>query len=353
MLHRRKRATEASLQFDWIGLTIYSTSLTVFILGLSWGGSLYPWKSGHVIGSILGGAVGFAIFAVWEIYLPIPSVQPLLPMHLFKNAKFQACCWSAGIGALTYYGFSLVWPQAVKTLYDNISPDQQSTLTTTLILCFVLGQFSGGVIAEYAGVRFGAIGSAVAALPILIGAATNTRNLNLTIGLAAVGCFMVGVNEGVALTAATFPIKSQEELGAAGGLAGTIRQFCASIGTAVFSTILNNQLSDKIPRYVGEATVEAGLPKASLPALLASISNLTAVTNDTVPGFNPQIASVASEALKNAQASSYSTVIYSSAGFAGILLLLCWWIPGFDPKKSNFVAGHLHQTANEKELEQE
>ncbi|KIW96791.1 uncharacterized protein Z519_02182 [Cladophialophora bantiana CBS 173.52] len=353
MLHRRKSAMEIVLQFDWIGLVIYSLSLILFILGLDWGGNLYPWNSGHVIGSLVGGGVGFVCFALWEIFLPISTVHPLLPMHLFKNARFQACSWLTGIGAITYYGFSLVWPQAVRSLYDGVSQSQQSTLTTTLILCFVLGQFSGGVIAEIAGVRVGAIGSAFAALPLLAGAATDPRNLNLTIGLAATGCFMVGANEGVALTAVTFPIKSQEELGAAGGLAGTIRQFCASFGTAVFSTILNNQLKSKVPRYVQDAVLATGLPQSSVPALLSRINNITAVTNETVPGFNSQIEAVARDALRNAQASSYSTVIYTSAGFAGVLILLCWWVPGFDHNKKDFVAGHIHQTTEEKKLEQE
>jgi hypothetical protein len=45
--------------------------------GLSWGGSVYPWKSAAVISAIVVGVVVIAIFVLWEIYGP--NTQPLMP----------------------------------------------------------------------------------------------------------------------------------------------------------------------------------------------------------------------------------------------------------------------------------
>jgi len=41
MLHRRKAARDLLMNFDWIGLATYTGSLTILIMGLNWGGSLY------------------------------------------------------------------------------------------------------------------------------------------------------------------------------------------------------------------------------------------------------------------------------------------------------------------------
>lgn len=109
MLHRRTQAKDMLLRFDWVGLVLYIGGLLVFMMGLVWGGTLYPWKSPHVIGAVVGGGVVFIIFIVWEIYLPMKSTEPFLALHLFKNLRYQSCAWLTAIGAATYYGFSLIW----------------------------------------------------------------------------------------------------------------------------------------------------------------------------------------------------------------------------------------------------
>ena len=102
MLHRRRLAQEMLKNFDWIGLTLYVGSLTVFLLGLNWGGTLYSWSDSHVVGAVVAGGVGlFFIFPLWEIFLPFKEVEPFLPLHLFTNVSYQACAWLTGIGAVS------------------------------------------------------------------------------------------------------------------------------------------------------------------------------------------------------------------------------------------------------------
>lgn len=40
MLHRKKAAKDLFLNFDWIGLILYSGGLAIFIFGINWGGVL-------------------------------------------------------------------------------------------------------------------------------------------------------------------------------------------------------------------------------------------------------------------------------------------------------------------------
>ena len=54
------------------GAALFLGGLVVLLIGISWGGVIYPWKSGHVIGMIVG---GFGILVVFVLYGKIVTVQ--------------------------------------------------------------------------------------------------------------------------------------------------------------------------------------------------------------------------------------------------------------------------------------
>lgn len=51
---RKKTRRQVIRDFDYIGLILFSGGLLVFLMGVSWGGSYYAWKSVHVITTIVG-----------------------------------------------------------------------------------------------------------------------------------------------------------------------------------------------------------------------------------------------------------------------------------------------------------
>jgi MFS family permease len=66
MLHARRGKTVRFWQaFDIGGCALFSLSLCLFLLGMSWGGQKYPWVSAHVLGTLLGGVVGGVIFVLY------------------------------------------------------------------------------------------------------------------------------------------------------------------------------------------------------------------------------------------------------------------------------------------------
>lgn len=73
MLHRRTAAMELVRKFDWVGLVLWVGSSLVFLMGLSWGGQLYPWKSSYVISTLVAGAVGTMLTILWELKLPLKA----------------------------------------------------------------------------------------------------------------------------------------------------------------------------------------------------------------------------------------------------------------------------------------
>jgi MFS family permease len=83
--------------FDYLGLLLFAAGFVSFLMGMSWGGQEYPWKSGAVIGAITGGGVVLVLFVLWELYAPIK--EPLIPMHLFRSGRWVAATVLLGLGA--------------------------------------------------------------------------------------------------------------------------------------------------------------------------------------------------------------------------------------------------------------
>jgi hypothetical protein len=144
----KKTKRQALIDFDFIGLILLVGGLLIFLTGISWGGSLYPWKSAHVIVTIVVGFLALVAFVLYEAFMSLN--EPLVPMHLFKNIPWVATMMVVSLGASVYYAFAIVWPTMVFSLYT-------SDLTYGGWLCCVtgcginVGQLSGGLLARYLG----------------------------------------------------------------------------------------------------------------------------------------------------------------------------------------------------------
>lgn len=90
--------------------------LLLFLMGLSWGGTLHPWNSAHVIATIVIGFAALVGFFLYEAYAPLK--EPLLPMHLLKNMPWNITVLLWALGAAIYYALAILWPSMVATLYS-------------------------------------------------------------------------------------------------------------------------------------------------------------------------------------------------------------------------------------------
>ena len=107
MKHGAARKLKFIKEFDYAGTSLFTAGLVVFLMGLSWGGSVHPWKSAGVIAPMILEFFTLVAFVVYEIEFPLE--EPLVPVHVFKNRGFTASTLLLGIGASIYYAFSVVW----------------------------------------------------------------------------------------------------------------------------------------------------------------------------------------------------------------------------------------------------
>jgi hypothetical protein len=144
----KKTRRQVFEEFDFIGLVLFSGGLLVFLMGLSWGGSYYPWNSAHVIATIVVGFLTLVVFILYECFAPLK--EPLVPMKLFLSIPWVADILVVAFGASVYFAFAIVWPTMVFSLYT-------SDLTRGGWYCCITGlgantgQISGGLTARHFG----------------------------------------------------------------------------------------------------------------------------------------------------------------------------------------------------------
>lgn len=129
-------------EFDYVGTLLYTAGLLIFMMGLSWGGTVYPWKSAYVIATIVVGLAALVAFVCYECFMDLK--EPLVPMHIFSNYSWNASVILTGLGASVYYAFAIVWPSMVAVLYSDGGVMGAAWLSSLVGLCITIGQIVGG-----------------------------------------------------------------------------------------------------------------------------------------------------------------------------------------------------------------
>lgn len=63
-------------------MVLFVTSVSSFLIPLSWGGIMYPWRSWHTLIPLIIGVLGIVAFAVYEVRC---ALNPLIPPALFRD----------------------------------------------------------------------------------------------------------------------------------------------------------------------------------------------------------------------------------------------------------------------------
>ena len=69
--HGPGRRMQYLRDFDYLGTFLATLGLLLFLMGLSWGGTVHPWKSAHVIATVVIGFILLVAFVLYEVYVPL------------------------------------------------------------------------------------------------------------------------------------------------------------------------------------------------------------------------------------------------------------------------------------------
>ncbi|EED20904.1 siderophore iron transporter, putative [Talaromyces stipitatus ATCC 10500] len=337
--HKGVSKMEGVKKFDYIGFVLYAGGLILVLLGLSWGGASYTWSSGHVVGVLVVGFVSLAAFVFYEILVPIE--QPLLPMSLLKHRGYSATVCSALVGNMVYFSMSLLWPEAIASLYttNTIKAGWLSISTGTGV---IVGEIAAGILMKpirHSKYQLIFITLAITAFSGAL-AAINQNTQAMGLAFTALGGFFVGYLELITLIMCPLYCKP-EDIGLASGFLGSAKQVAGTIAAAIYVAILKNRLTTNLG-VIPEVAIEAGLPASSVPTLMEDIAGSHPFSN--VPGITDKISVIVADAIKTAYAHSFRTVFLASIAFGGLAVIAAVFSVPIDSKLNNTVAAKLSGT---------
>lgn len=293
-------------RIDFLGAFLSITGLCLFLVALQSGGYTHPWTSAYVLSTLL---IGLAMIFAWIAWEWKGASHPMVPMELFKGQRVVALSYAvAFVAGMNFFSQLNFWPLMISTVWDadpvhvglrGIAPGLSVTIGA-IFFNSMLSTWKGGSkwILVIASTILLAFGGAMAAV-------TPENELTI-IALGTASGFGLG---GVIVPAATVAmIAAPDELiTTCAALSLSIRAVGGSIGYSIYYSIFSNKLTTKLPLYVAEYAIKAGLPIASAKEFV-----ITFLTNPEdlakVPGVTTLVIESASKGVQWAYAESLKYV---------------------------------------------
>lgn len=122
----------------------------------------------------------------------------------------------------------------------------------------------------------------------------------------------------------------------------TIRAVGGSIGYAIYYNVFINKLTPKLPAYVAEWAIKAGLPIADAPLFVETFFGApTKIAS--VPGVTAEIIEAATIGTRWAYADSLKYVWLTSIAFGVCAIVACLFIGNITKYMTNRVAARIRQ----------
>ncbi|KAK5705984.1 hypothetical protein LTR17_021195 [Elasticomyces elasticus] len=349
-LHTRTSKRKVLRELDYLGMLLFVAGLVLFLIGLSWGGVIYPWESARTLSTLLVGLALIVGFFLWEIY---GAKAPLLPPQFLANLPFCGIILAAGAASAVFYPLNVFWPQQISTLWAT-DPIRIGWLSCILGGGTLAGQVFAGVLVGQGKAKWQFAAASVTMTAFIGGiAATSRDSLVRDEILCFLGAFSLGYVENIACTLVPFT-QDAKDIGASVGVLISGRTTIACIALAIYSTVQNNKLAQFIQDLVVPAAEEAGVRADAIPALL---SGFTTGSFLNVPDLTPDVLETVTIAYQTAFSNALKIVYLISIAFGVLAIGGTLVSPNPDSKFTTDVARRMHGKENratgEKEVEVE
>ncbi|RYP62947.1 hypothetical protein DL771_009511 [Monosporascus sp. 5C6A] len=220
------------------------------IYGQTNGGNAWPWRSGHVIGTMVGGGVMLVLFIAAERFAKFPLVD----LSMFKGRTLIAI-----FGAEFFYGMVLLGSMYYPPQFFQLVFGDTATLSGVGLLPMMLGLMVGNPAAGFITSKKG-----ISLLNAIVGAALQVPGLGLTTRWTAettraeaiIVPFFMGIGQGAIMSglllSAQVAVKPAQ-IGVVTGLCIFVQCVGNTFGIALFATVYVNRLSESLAQLGLEA----------------------------------------------------------------------------------------------------
>lgn len=220
---------------DYLGIALFTVSMTSFMFALLSGGNQYAWNSPFMIGILILAVVTLALFLVVEYYVK----EPMLPLRLFAMRLISVSNLSGFLLSAILVGITIYLPLWIQGVAGKGATDSGFTLIP-LSVCWPVG-------AALAGrwfVRMGVRSTTLIGVSCLLAAAAGLYFVGIhtpyLLLVALMGLF--GLGFGFAFTSYTITVQSAvgwQMRGTAMASYTFLRTLGQTLGISVFGMLFN------------------------------------------------------------------------------------------------------------------
>ena len=265
---------------DWWGAVLLSVGLVPLLI-IAEQGRVWGWSSPRALLCFGIGIVGVIAFVLAEIKM---GDDALIPMRFFRNPLFSLCIAVSVIaGAAMFGGISLLpqYLQVVKGSSPTLAGYQTLPLVGALMIASIV---SGSIISKTGRYKiFPIVGTALMAIAMFTFHYVHA-DTPLWQTMVVMGVFGLGLGSMMQpLTLAIQNAMPPKDMGVSTSAATFFRQIGATVGVAVFLSMLFTQLTPK----TGDALIAA----SSTPAFQQAVQTAAGSSDPLESGFAKAIAS--------------------------------------------------------------
>lgn len=297
---------------DWIGMILVIVGITIFVLPLSWAGSLFPWSSWKTLFPMFSGVAVLVIFAFYEA----KPAAPIAPHRIFRSKTANMTL----AGGFLHGAILVTLLQYLPLLYQAVQLEtailSAVSLIPTVIISVVFAAASMMMVPVFGGYTWilrmawviltlgtgllalfdvGSSSSIRFGLPILWGAGVALLRLNLLPMQASV--------------------KNIDDTGLAIGQLLTIRMFGGLVGLTIASTIFNSVFSTSIASSSVQLTGPLE-PLSNASNAIAFIGELRSM----------KVSPETSDLVLMVYLKCFRTIFYTMTGLSGMGLLTSMFV---------------------------
>ena len=308
-----RRAADAKV--DVVGATLCALGLGGITYGLI-SQPLHGWGAPMVAVPLIGGAILFAAFVVWEAR----SAHPMLPLGLFRRRNFavgniETFSMYAGLGLLFF--FLVLFLQQVA----GYSALEAGTTTIPVTLVMFVASTRFGALADRYGPRFFmGVGPIVAAVGLAFFLRVDADVDYLTDLLPGLLIFSVGLAMTVApLTATVLADADEHNAGIASGVNNAIARVASLIAIAAVGAVVASSFGSALRDELGAQSSRPEVASAIEEAEKQPLASV--VAKGAPPGVQAEVASASQEASVEAfhVAIGIATVLVALGGVLGLI----------------------------------
>ncbi|KAG7131003.1 Efflux pump dotC like protein [Verticillium longisporum] len=237
--NRNTTVKEEFLKFDYLGTVLISGGTTTLVLGLQWGGNIFPWGDAKVIGTLVGGFAMIVLFYVSVHFAKDPLIFP----SMFKSRTLICLFIAEFFFGVTLLGTMYYVPQFFQLVFGDTA-----ILSGVGLLPMMLGLIIGNPIAAWVTSKYGVtiINAVVGAGLEILACGLMTRwNANTPRAEAIVVLIILGIGMGAVMSALLLSCQVSvppAQIGVVTGLAIFIQTVGDMFGIAIFAAVYLNRL---------------------------------------------------------------------------------------------------------------